>query len=117
MENVLHKSTKRSITRINHAYRRGQYQVFNFKNIGTDLYILKTGYSRVNEPNTDVMFLNDRYTTAVEGETFDSFYARMRLVYYIYKENDTWTSCTCPYYYMHAVSTSFDLRNTFYEFR
>ena len=101
MEHVRFKTNGRAITRINNVYRRGQYQNFHFFNLGNDLHVLKTAFSRQNHPNTDVNILNEQYVEQYDVDNFDSFYSRMRLVYYIDNDDDVWT-CTCPYFSKYA---------------
>ena len=74
MEDIRFKTNRRAITRINNVHRKGQYQLFNFTNLGYDLFALKSGNSRQNEHNTDMHILNERHVTSVDGEDFDSFF-------------------------------------------
>ena len=82
-------------------HRQGQFQIFDFCNLGSDLHVIKSANSRKDYPNTDTHVLNEQHVETCDVENFDAFYSRMRMVYYIDKDDDEW-NCTCPYFCKYA---------------
>ena len=60
--------------------------------------MFKSGNSGQNEQNIGIEILNERHVASVDGEDFDFFHSRMRLIYCIDYDDDEW-NCTCPCFF------------------
>ena len=71
IEDIQYKTSARAKTRIRHIYRLGQYQTFDFKEIGLGLLVLKTRLCSSLRANDNISSLSKIFVTLLNKEVFD----------------------------------------------